>query len=182
MVLVMHQQKSQQMERAKWTFSWEHSPDLKAPSYFPSSLMSLTARGGPSRPLSSPDKPSLAQISTEGRARELQGGGFQERVQMLGASWLVWQELQRGVGEQWRCKPGSESNSSSFTLEKKWCREVLRPKPLLFATIILLELWFVLNLLQLHVISNHQSGRPQKQADCGRVGPPFNWRFTFETL
>lgn len=97
MVMVMHQQKSQQLERAKWTFSREHSPDLKAPSYFPSTLMLPTARGAPSRPLSSLDKPSLAQISREGRVRELLGGGYQERVQMPQASILVWQELQRGA-------------------------------------------------------------------------------------
>lgn len=96
MVMVVHQQKSQQLERAKWTFSREHSPDLKAPSYFPSTLMLPTARGAPSRPLSSLDKPLLAQISREGRVRELLGGGYQERVQMPQASKLVWQELQRG--------------------------------------------------------------------------------------
>lgn len=37
-------------------------------------------------------------------------------------------------------------------------------------------------LLLLHVISNHQSARPQNQADCGRVGPPFNRWFAVETL
>lgn len=61
-VLVVHRQTSQQRERANWTFSWEHRPDPEAPSYFASTPMSRTARGAASGPLSSPDKPSRAQI------------------------------------------------------------------------------------------------------------------------
>lgn len=98
MVVVMHQQKSQQLERAKWTFSREHSLNLKALSYFPSTMMPLTATGAPSRRLACLDKSSLAQISIEGRARELLGGGYQQRGQMLQASCLVWHQLQKGCG------------------------------------------------------------------------------------
>lgn len=146
----MHQQK-RQLERAKWIFSREHRLNLKALSYFPSTTMPLTAGGAPSRRLSSRNKTSLAQMSIEGRARGLLGGGYQQRAQMLQASSLVCQLIQMGCrGEQWLCNPDSQSSRSPLALCKNATKESemfqnWKLFPLRFTNIILLQLWSVIN-------------------------------------
>lgn len=96
-VMVMHQHKSQQPERAKWTFSRGNSLKQNAIADFPSTRMPLTTRGAPPGALASLDKTPISQMFIEGRVRELLGGRDQYRVQMLQASSLIW-SVTKGVG------------------------------------------------------------------------------------